>query len=124
MSANSKQVGGTHYGGGAVQHWDVVVMHQLNYFEGQIIKYVMRCRKKHGKQDLEKARHFIDKYLEVYDALLHAPAPQVSEEEQARRSGLVIEGFIGPSAYAVQCAQCGTRQQVTALDPHCKDRLK
>jgi len=68
MAANDKQVAGSHYAG-KVQHWDMVVMHQLNYFEGQITKYVMRARKKNGKQDLEKAAHFLEKYLEVYDDL-------------------------------------------------------
>jgi hypothetical protein len=66
-AANERQVAGAHYGGGTHQHWDIVVEHDLNYFEGQITKYVMRCRKKNGKQDLEKAKHFIEKYLEVYD---------------------------------------------------------
>ena len=71
MSANEKQVAGAHYGGTGVayQHWDIVVEHKLNYFEGQITKYVMRCRGKNGKQDLEKAKHFIEKYLEVYDQM-------------------------------------------------------
>jgi hypothetical protein len=71
MAANEKQVAGSHYGGTTVayQHWDIVVEHKLNYFQGQITKYVMRASKKNGKQDLEKARHFLDKYLEVYDQL-------------------------------------------------------
>jgi len=68
MAANDKQVAGKHYAA-EVQHWDMVVMHKLNYFEGQITKYVMRARKKNGKQDLEKAMHFLEKYLEVYDQL-------------------------------------------------------
>jgi hypothetical protein len=70
MAANDIQIGGSHYAtASGVQHWDMVVEHQLNYFEGQITKYVMRARKKNGKQDLEKAKHFLDKYLEVYDRL-------------------------------------------------------
>lgn len=70
-SANEKQVGGAHYKmpSGAVEHWDMVVQHNLNYFESMITKYVMRARKKNGKQDLEKALHFLEKYLEVYDRL-------------------------------------------------------
>src|SRR5690606_7409665 len=35
------------------------------YFEGQVTKYVSRWRKKNGVQDLEKALHFLQKYLEV-----------------------------------------------------------
>jgi hypothetical protein len=70
-SANLNQVGGRHYKT-SIEHWDFVVANDLNYFEGQITKYAARCRKKAGKQDLLKARHFIDKYLEVYDQVTGA----------------------------------------------------
>jgi hypothetical protein len=63
--ANERQVAGDHYAGVPVQHWDIVVMHDLDYFQGQIIKYVMRHKKKNGIQDLEKAAHFLEKYIEV-----------------------------------------------------------
>lgn len=65
MSANDKQVGGGHYRGKEVQHWDFVHMHNLDYFQGQIIKYVMRHFKKNGLQDLQKAQHFLEKYIEL-----------------------------------------------------------
>ena len=64
MSANDRQVGGSHYGGGTQQHWDMVVQHELDYFQGQITKYVMRWKAKNGLQDLEKAQHFLEKYIE------------------------------------------------------------
>lgn len=66
--ANDTQVGGSHYRGAPVQHWDMVAMHGLDYFQGQITKYVMRWRKKNGLQDLYKARHFLQKYIEVEEA--------------------------------------------------------
>ena len=69
--ANKTQVGGTHYqAGDKPQHWDIVAMHDLDYFQGQITKYVMRWKKKNGIQDLEKAAHFLQKYIE-----LNRPAP-------------------------------------------------
>ena len=68
MSANERQVGGSHYGGGAQQHWDMVVQHDLDYFQGQITKYVMRWKAKNGLQDLEKAQHFLEKYIEEIKA--------------------------------------------------------
>lgn len=75
MGANDKQVSGTHYKmpEGMTEHWDMVIQHKLNYFEGQITKYVMRARKKNGKPDLEKALHFLEKYLECYDSIVYAP---------------------------------------------------
>lgn len=64
MSANERQVGGSHYKGAPVQHWDFVLMHQIPYMEAQVIKYVMRWRKKNGVEDLRKAAHFIEKLIE------------------------------------------------------------
>lgn len=73
-SANDTQVGGTHYHQSAghcphchrpLQHWDLVQMFGWGYFVGQITKYLMRYRLKHGVQDLEKSRHFLDKLIEI-----------------------------------------------------------
>jgi len=65
MAANDKQEGGAHYKGAPVEHWDFVIMHDIPYMEAQIIKYMMRWRKKNGIEDLRKARHFVDKLIEV-----------------------------------------------------------
>ena len=67
MSANERQVAGSHYNGGKLQHWDYAIQALHNrYLEGQITKYVMRHRKKNGLQDLQKAEHFLDKLIEVH----------------------------------------------------------
>lgn len=69
--ANERQVAGTHYSRfGELQHWDVVHAFKLDYFQGQITKYVMRWNLKHGEtakgiEDLEKAQHFLQKYIEL-----------------------------------------------------------
>lgn len=66
MSANTKQVGGDHYHRfGNLQHWDVVHHFGLDYFQGQITRYVFRWRHKGGIEDLRKARHYLDKYIEL-----------------------------------------------------------
>lgn len=70
MSANDRQEGGTHYKtDGKPQHWDLVLMYDWDYFQGQITKYLMRWKTKHSTpekrlEDLKKARHFLDKYIE------------------------------------------------------------
>lgn len=61
---NETQVGGTHYQS-SIQHWDYVLANNIPYLEAQIIKYVTRHAKKNGLQDLQKARHFLDKLIEV-----------------------------------------------------------
>lgn len=66
-SANDYQVGGEHYrkNGADIQHWDYATMKKFDMFQYQITKYVERWRDKNGIIDLEKARHFLDKYIEV-----------------------------------------------------------
>ncbi len=64
-SANARQVGGGHYQKQKIQHWDYVAANDLDYFQGQVTKYVSRWKNKNGIQDLEKARHFLDKYIEL-----------------------------------------------------------
>jgi len=76
--ANERQVGGDHYRS-SIQHWDYVWANNLDYFQGQITKYVTRWRSKNGLADLEKARHFLDKYIELVSREL---APEVHPQGQ------------------------------------------
>ena len=64
MSANDKQVGGTHYLR-AIQPWDFIAANGIGFFEGNVIKYVTRWRDKAGVDDLKKARHYLDKLIEL-----------------------------------------------------------
>jgi hypothetical protein len=91
MSANERQVGGQHYKveQGKEQHWDRVARLGMDYFQGQITKYVERWKLKNGVQDLEKARHFLDKYIE-----LNAPKlenPPLLEAKPARSNVALLE---------------------------------
>lgn len=64
--ANQRQVGGEHYRrAGRMQHWDMVAEFELDYFQGQITKYLFRFQKKNGVEDLEKAKHYLEKYIEL-----------------------------------------------------------
>lgn len=68
-SANKRQVGGLHYNKyGAVQPWDMWALFDLNAFQGAIVKHVIRYRDKLGIEDLKKARHYLDKLIEVEEA--------------------------------------------------------
>lgn len=74
MSANETQVGGDHYKDKAVQPWDYIVGNELGYLEGCIVKYISRHKAKGGLEDLRKARHYLDKLIEVEES----KTPQVS----------------------------------------------
>lgn len=71
---HDKQVGGSHYDqGDKPQHWDLAIMYGWDAFQYQITKYVMRWKSKHATkekrlEDLKKARSFLDKYIENFEA--------------------------------------------------------
>ena len=64
MSVWKKQIGGKHYIKYRIQPSQFVVENKLLYPEGSIIKYILRHQDKGGKEDLEKAKHFIDMIIE------------------------------------------------------------
>lgn len=76
MTANDRMVGGDHYQKiEGEQHWDRVARLGLNYFEASATKYIERSRLKgQMRKDLEKAKHFVEKQLELLDAELIAPS--------------------------------------------------
>jgi len=65
MKATLKQVGGNHYKDCKIQPIEYIVANNLTYAEGNIIKYVTRSRRKGGKNDLLKAKHYIEMILEM-----------------------------------------------------------
>jgi len=53
-----------HYNQG-IEMWDYAYSHNLDFFEGNIVKYVTRWRHKNGLQDLYKAKQYLDKLIEL-----------------------------------------------------------
>jgi len=75
MTSNTRQVGGKHYAA-EIQHWDFAASQDFDYFQGQITKYVTRWKKKGGLDDLLKAQHFLEKYIELeIERLACEPGP-------------------------------------------------
>ena len=60
----NKQIGGTHYRKMKIQPSEFVIENKLLFPEGNVIKYICRHPYKGGKEDLEKAKHFIDMIIE------------------------------------------------------------
>tara|TARA_Y100001972_G_C7622955_1_gene312448 strand:+ start:1111 stop:1320 length:210 start_codon:yes stop_codon:yes gene_type:complete len=58
------QVGGDHYLKYAIQPSEFINKNKLLFPEGCVIKYITRHQDKRGKEDLEKAKHFIDMIIE------------------------------------------------------------
>ncbi|WPH58251.1 hypothetical protein SEA_LUCKYSOCKE_107 [Streptomyces phage LuckySocke] len=62
-TVREKQVGGTHYKG-SLQPIDVIDAWGLDFYEGSALKYLARHRKKNGREDIEKAIHYLELLLE------------------------------------------------------------
>ena len=65
MKVNDIQHGGDHYKKQPIQPWDYIAANELGYFEGNVVKYVSRWKDKGGVEDLRKARHYIEKLIEL-----------------------------------------------------------
>jgi hypothetical protein len=64
-SVNDLQVGGDHYKKMGIQPWDVIEANGYDFWEGSALSYLMRWRSKGGVADLEKAKHYIDKMIDL-----------------------------------------------------------
>jgi len=65
MNSLNKQVDGSHYKDQPIQPVEYIHANAIGYFEGNVIKYVSRWRKKNGIADLEKAKHYIELLIEL-----------------------------------------------------------
>lgn len=58
------QEGGSHYKDYVIQPVEFAMLNGLDLCQANVVKYVCRFRDKGGKEDLLKARHYIDLLIE------------------------------------------------------------
>ena len=58
----ARQVGGDHYVKHKIQPWDIIDEYELNYYEGNALKYLLR-EKANRLEDLQKAIHYLEKEI-------------------------------------------------------------
>lgn len=64
MSVLETQVAGNHYKDKGIQPIEYIHANDLNFFEGNAIKYVTRHKSKNGAEDIKKAIHYCQMVLE------------------------------------------------------------
>lgn len=64
MKASDTQVAGEHYKRFAIQPSEFIHRNGIGFLEGNVIKYVCRHKTKNGRQDIEKAIHYLQLLLE------------------------------------------------------------
>ena len=67
LEALNRQQGGNHYKDMAIQPVEFITANGIDYREANVIKYVCRHKAKNGREDLEKAMHYLEMLLESYD---------------------------------------------------------
>jgi hypothetical protein len=85
MSANDTQIGGDHYTSKAIQPWAAMEAWMSKeafegFLTGNSLKYLARWKDKGGVDDLRKAKHYIEKLIEL--------------ETQVKDESKTIHGFI------------------------------
>lgn len=65
MNPLQNQVGGDHYAKLKIQPVEYIHANGLGFIEGSVIKYVTRHKSKGGRQDIEKAIHFLELLIEI-----------------------------------------------------------
>lgn len=68
--ADNRQEGGSHYRVLAIQPWAAMQAWMTpdefqGFLRGNVIKYIARAHLKGGVEDLRKARHYLDKLIEM-----------------------------------------------------------
>lgn len=74
MSAKKTQEGGNHYVTMPVQPWDVIDTwpwdQKVGFYRGNMLKYTMRMGAKDcALQEAKKARHYLDKLIELLEEM-------------------------------------------------------
>ena len=54
-----------YYNSGSIEVWDFIISHNMNFLEGNILKYLCRHKHKNGLEDLKKAKEYLDKLIET-----------------------------------------------------------
>jgi hypothetical protein len=64
VAASDRQIGGGHYKKYAIEPSFYILKNNIGWLEGNAIKYLTRWKDKGGRQDLEKAKHYVELLLE------------------------------------------------------------
>jgi len=64
MKSKSDAIEPSHYTDCAIQPLDYICANNLNFLEGNVVKYVTRHKAKNGKEDLEKALYYLQRLID------------------------------------------------------------
>ena len=69
-SKPAEQVGGTHYSRLSIEPIQFIEANGLGYSEGNVVKYISRWKNKNGLEDLNKAKWYVERLIQVEEERL------------------------------------------------------
>lgn len=64
-SAFKEQIAGDHYKSLVIQPIEYITKNKLDWYEGNVVKYISRHKTKGGSEDIKKVIHYATMYLEA-----------------------------------------------------------
>lgn len=61
---STRQEGGDHYSKHKIQPYTFITENNLSFFQGNVVKYVVRYKDKNGIEDLKKIIHYCELEIE------------------------------------------------------------
>ena len=116
MSANNKQISGTHYKKNGIQPWDYVIANNIGYLEGSAIKYVTRWKDKNGIDDIRKAIHFLEKLIETEIGASTTGAVELRSDLSGVAYKNSVGGVVGGFRYAPDVASQDWHSNLNTVD--------
>ena len=93
-----KQVGGDHYKSMVIQPSEFINRNNIPFAEGNAIKYLCRHKQKNQKEDLLKAKHYIDMAI---DRDYPEPVKDEIKESSGKNSQEVTSGVTQKNSWGI-----------------------
>ena len=93
-----KQVGGDHYKSMVIQPSEFINRNNIPFAEGNAIKYLCRHKQKNQKQDLLKAKNYIDMAI---DRDYPEEVKEIKKESSGKNSQAVTSGVSQKNSWGI-----------------------
>ena len=105
--ASARNTAPSHYSYSEIQPWDVIDAWELNYYLGNVVKYVCRAgRKGEALVDLNKALHYLQKEVELAESCAFSRTMEAATDDKS----LSWDSVHWPTLI---CTKCGEGMECT-----------
>lgn len=115
-----------HYGGehNPYEAIRIIEAHELNFSEGNALKYLLRYKKKNGLEDLKKARWYLDRLIQKHpdnstekaNSLEEFEAKDVQPTPKELLKESFISGIVNNTQFSIEIAKLVTDSVISGLE--------